>query len=218
MTPLDVDWFRKCHAGGLVREPLLEVGSVRLDVGPNLCDLARGLGLSQAVGADLEPGSGVDVVLDFGLHREEFQSQCVLRGFSTACVFNVLEHTFDPITVLSNALLCLGESGVLLVVAPAIWPLHNFPGDFNRLLPDWYRRFADLHGLKLVDEYFCWLSQFGIEPISSLETEFPSYRSRRTKCSATRYWTSRIGHRVLNTYARSHWATHTAIGAAFVRR
>jgi hypothetical protein len=132
-------------------------------------------------------------------------------------VFNVLEHTFDQITVLSNALSCLAESGTLLVVTPAIWPLHNYPGDYHRLLPDWYHQFAELHGLKLVDDHFCWLSQFGIEPIFSFETEFPTYRSRRIKGSPTRYWMSRIEHRVLNTYGRSHWATHTAIGAALVR-
>jgi SAM-dependent methyltransferase len=217
MTPIDADWFVRCHAAGLVKEPLLEVGSARLGGGPNLCDIAKKLGLTQTLGADLEKGDGVDVQVDFGLSKEGFQNGCPLTQFSTICVFNVLEHTFDPITVLSNAWSCLGVSGALLVVAPAIWPLHNYPGDYNRLLPDWYREFARSHKLKLVDDFFCWLSQFGIEPISSFETEFPTYRSRRIKGSATRYWMSRIGHRVLNTYGRSHWATHSAIGAAFVQ-
>lgn len=217
MTNSDIEWFMKCYEAGLVKSPLLEVGSARLGGGPNLCDIAKRLGLSETVGVDLERGDGVDVALDFGMKQAKFRGKCQLGKFPTACVFNVLEHTFDPITVLSNALSCLAESGTLLVVTPAIWPLHNYPRDCNRLLPDWYRGFAALHGLKLVDDYFCWLSQFGVEPISSFEPEFPTYRSQASKVSATRYWISRIGHRVLNTYGRSHWATHSAIGAVFAR-
>jgi hypothetical protein len=217
MTPLDIEWFKRCFDGDLVNGPLLDVGSARLEGGPNLCDVARGLGLTETTGVDLKPGGGVDVVLDFGLQMDTFRRQSSLTGYSTACVFNVLEHTFDPITVLSNVLSCLSSDGTLLVVTPAIWPVHNYPGDYNRLLPDWYRQFAELHHLKLIDEYFCWLSQFGIDPIASLQNEFPTYRSRGLSDSTPRYWISRLGHRLLNTYGRSHWATHTAIGAAFNR-
>jgi SAM-dependent methyltransferase len=216
MTPIDVEWFVRCHAQGLVKGPLLEVGSARIGGDPNLCDMAKKLGVTRTVGADLEEGEGVDLQLDFGRPSYGFQSGSRLTEFSTVCVFNVLEHTFDPITVLSNALSCLGAGGALLVVTPAIWPLHNYPGDYNRLLPDWYREFARLQKLKLDDDFFCWLSPFGIEPIAHLEDEFPTYRSRGIRSSPTRYWISRVGHKVLNTYGRTHWATHTAIGAAFV--
>jgi len=166
---------------------------------------------------DLHDGKGVDYVADFGLEPSEFRRSYDLPTFSTVCVFNVLEHTFDPITVLSNALSCASSDGSLVVLTPSIWPIHNFPGDYNRMLPDWYRAFANRHRLKLVDRLFSWLSEFGVEPIASADPEFPNFRSSQAKASPARYWKSRIGHRLLNTYGRSHWATHCAIGAVFVR-
>jgi SAM-dependent methyltransferase len=217
MTPLDIEWFRNCFDGNLVKEPLLDVGSAKIGGEPNLCDVAKRLGLKRTTGADLRIGDGVDVALDFGLRKDAFRESHRFTAFATVCVFNVLEHTFDPITVLSNALSCLASNGTLLVVTPAIWPLHNYPNDYNRLLPDWYRRFAEFYNLKLIHEHFSWLSPFGIEPISHLEDEFPTYASKGQSDSASRYWISRLVHRLFNTYGRSHWATHTAIAAAFTR-
>ncbi len=215
MTSIDVDWFTRCYRAGLVKGKLLEVGAAKIHGDePNLCEIARGLGVADSTGADIAAVAGVDAVLDFGLRAETFQTQCSLGSFETVCVFNVLEHTFDPITVLSNALSCLDKEGCLLVVTPAIWRIHNFPGDYNRLLPDWYTEFARRNRLNLLDEHFCWLSEFGIEAISS-SPDLPDYQSRGLKASKSRYWRSRIGHKLLNTYGRSHWATLSAIGAAF---
>jgi hypothetical protein len=198
-----------------VKEPILDVGSRRIDGQLNICDAANKVGLGDVTGVDLAGGNGVDTVADFALPPAEFRRQITLPTFCTVCVFNVLEHTFDPMTVLFNALSCVCRTGSLLVVTPSIWPIHNYPGDYNRLLPDWYCEFASRGNLRLVEGYFSWLSQFGVEPITLSDSEFPTYRSRR-EASTTRYWVSRIGHRLLNTYGRSHWATHCAIGAAFV--
>ena len=217
MTSSDEEYFRLCHEAGLVREPILDVGSVRIGDQSNISDLAKRVGLTEVKGADLSAGDGVDYCVDFGLEPSEFHRRFDLPTFSTVCVFNVLEHTFDPITVLSNALSCVSRSGSLVVLAPSIWPIHNYPSDYNRMLPDWYREFANRHNLRLVERLFSWLSEFGIEPIASGDQEFPNFRSRRAKASSARYWKSRIGHRLLNSYGRSHWATHCAIGAAFVR-
>jgi hypothetical protein len=218
MTPQDIAWFKMCHARGLVKDRFLEVGSARIEGSANLCDTARQLGLSQATGVDLNKTDGVDHVFDFSLAPSDFQKRFSLGAFSTVCIFNTLEHTFDPVTVLSNALSCVDDKGALLVVAPSIWPIHNFPGDYNRLLPDWYREFANRHDLELVTDLFCWLSQFGIETVSSYELELPTYISRRRKVPTSRYWISRIAHKILNTYGRSHWAANSAIGATLVRR
>jgi SAM-dependent methyltransferase len=196
MTPIDVNWFRMCYSAGLVKGPFLEVESARIQGDPNLCDLAQKLGVDETIGADLQKCAGVDFACDFGLPKSEFQKQCNLGKFSTVCVFNVLEHTFDPIAVLSNALSCVADHGSLLVVTPAIWPIHNYPGDYNRLLPDWYKAFAMRQGVDLLDEQFCWLSQFGIEPVSSKE-EFPTFISRRSKISIVKYSVSRITHKLL---------------------
>jgi SAM-dependent methyltransferase len=217
MTEVDVQWFKRCHAAGLVKGRMLEVGAARIEGAANLCDIAKELGVEDTTGADIDPYDGVDVVVDFGLQREDFQKQWRFEKFSTVCIFNVLEHTFDPLTVLTNTLSCVESGGMMLVVTPAVWPIHNYPGDYNRLLPDWYRAFSKRHQLTLLDQQFCWLSQFGIEAINSTsEVALPTYLNRSRGVSKTRYWTSRIGHKLLNTYGRSHWATHSAIGAAFL--
>jgi len=218
MTPNDEEYFQLCHRAGLVKEPILDVGSARIGDQPNISALAKRAGLKAVKGADLAKGKDVDYVADFGLEPSEFQHQFAIPTFSTVCVFNVLEHTFDPIRVLSNALSCVDEAGTLLVLTPSIWPIHNYPGDYNRLLPDWYREFAKRRNLQLADRLFSWISEFGIEPIVSEDSDFPTYRSRRSKASPVRYWKSKIGHRLLNSYGRSHWATHCSIGAAFVCR
>ena len=53
----------------------------------------------------------------------------------------------------------------MIISTPVIWPIHNFPGDYLRLLPDWYVMFAHRNNLILKPETFCWLTQFGIIPI-----------------------------------------------------
>lgn len=218
MTPNDEEYFQLCLSAGLVKEPILDVGSARIGDQVNISALAKRAGLKAVKGADLAKGQDVDYVADFGLELSEFPSQFAIPAFATVCVFNVLEHTFDPIRVLSNALSCVDGTGTLLVLTPSIWPIHNYPGDYNRLLPDWYREFAKLRNLQLADRLFSWISEFGIEPIVSEDSDFPTYRSRRSKASPARYWKSKIGHRLLNSYGRSHWATHCSVGAAFIRR
>jgi SAM-dependent methyltransferase len=196
---------------------MLEGGSAKVEGGENLCEIATRFGVIETTGADMAPCAGVDVVFDFGVSGAEFGRTWQLGAFPTVCVFNVLEHTFDPLTVLLNSLSCVEAGGALLVVTPSIWPIHNFPRDFNRMLPDWYREFARRTGLDLPESLFCWLSQFGIEPIEA-GAELPGWNSRGRAMSERRYWTSRLAHSLLNTYGRSHWATHSAIGAAFVRK
>lgn len=216
MTDLDVQWFKRCHASGLVKNKMLEIGSAKVQGIPNLCEIARQLGVKNTLGVDIGKAAGVDEVFDFGVSVANFQKTWSLGVFSTVSIFNVLEHTYDPITVLKNALACVEDGGTLLVVTPAIWPIHNYPFDYNRLLPDWYREFSKSNDLRLIDNEFCWLSAFGIECIKSAAA-LPNFMTTSLGVSRYRYWASRIGHKILNTYGRSHSLTHSAIGAAFVR-
>jgi len=215
MVEFDKDWFLTCCDQGLVTPRLLEIGSAKVQGCNNLCDEARLRGI-EALGVDIHAMDGVDAVADFGKPQAEFLREWTAGEFSTVVVFNVLEHTYDPIRILENALLCSRRGATLLVLTPAIWPIHNFPGDFSRLLPDWYRRFAELHSLKIVESSFNWISTFCFEPVSKYP-DFPTYISRKDSVPQSRYWLSRIGHKLLNTYGRSHWATHCSVAVAMVR-
>jgi hypothetical protein len=217
MTFSDLDWFSLCCKKGLVGSRFLEIGSAQLQPGvKNLCTAAKEHGIKNVVGVDLQQTLGVDHIVDFSVPADAFKSAWNLGEFDTVAGFNILEHTFDPIRILDNALSCVGSNATMLAVTPTIWPIHNCPGDFVRLLPDWYRTYAKERGLTIIEECFCWLSDFGIEPIGA-DPEFPTYLSRKPQAKPSRYWVSRISHKFLNTYGRSHWATYCAIGAAMKR-
>jgi hypothetical protein len=211
-----------CHAMGFVKSPFLEVGSARVQgETPNLCDLAREFQVERAQGVDLSLGTGVDFTFDFSLAHDDFMGKWEHGTFETVAVFNVLEHTFDPITVLRNALYCVMDGGSLIVVTPVIWPLHDYPGDYVRIMPQWYEAFASCFGLKLHRDTFCWLSQFGIVKIDDLLDEeryqLPTFLNSGRRDSPVRYWVSRYVHRIFNTFGRSHIFMHAAIGAAFTK-
>jgi SAM-dependent methyltransferase len=223
MTENDILYFRLCYQLGLIKSPFLEIGSAKVQrVMPNLCDLARDLKVEQVRGVDMIPGEGVDFTCDFSVSPEDFHAGWVHGTFATVAVFNVLEHTFDPIAFLHNALHCVASGGTLLVVTPAVWPLHNWPVDCVRLMPHWYEEFARQFGLSLVPDAFCWLSQFGIIKVSNLISQgrggyqLPTFHDLGRSQSIRRYWVSRFIHRIFDTYGRSHSFTHAAIGAAFV--
>jgi SAM-dependent methyltransferase len=203
MTPEDDAYILSLLARGLIKGPCLELGTgyggptaARLLVGENV----------EVVGTDLSPAPGVELVIDFESSREAVLRAAQGRRFATALVLNVLEHTFEPVTVLDNVGALLEPGGRLVLVAPAAWPLHNFPQDCYRLLPDFYVKYARSRKLAVEASSFEYL---GIGPVSTgPEARLP----RPTKSKAYDFY-SRVVHRVFNTTGRAHWAPgHLLIG------
>lgn len=220
MTGEDQQYFELCYQNGLIQSPFLEVGSARVQgIMPNLCDLACKRGLEKVIGVDIQKSDGVDVLADFSIEAAEFSQHWNWGTFHTVGVFNVLEHTYNPVQVLQNVLSITRPGGVIVVSTPVIWPIHNFPGDFVRLLPDWYLEFARQNQLMLKPETFCWLSSFGLKPISSEQNnnqvQIPNFLNSGQAKSPIRYWISRFAHRLFNTFGRTHVFPNVAIGAAF---
>lgn len=221
MIENDVKYFRICLDANLIKAPFLEIGSGIRQEGreKNLCEYTREYGITPAFGTDLYPGGGVDFTADFGLAPKEFKEKWLHGMYRAVAIFNTLEHTFDPITVLYNATQCVEPQGILLVVAPSVWGLHDYPKDYVRLMPHWYEEFADRFGLNVIRKYFVFISEFGIIPIDSLtagtQYNLPNYLNSARKMSPQRYWTSRIIHRLFNTYGRSHRLPHATIGCCF---
>jgi hypothetical protein len=215
----DLKYFQLCMNAGWVKAPFLEVGSAVVDdhAASNLCQLVAASGLSPCLGTDLHSGKGVDFVSDFGRQHSDFVQNWVHGFFNTVAVFNTLEHTFDPITMLKNVLSCVAPGGTIIVVAPCAWQLHDFPKDYVRLLPHWFEEFAQLHGLAIVRDRFCFISEFGVVPIDSLKQGsqyvLPNYLDSASR--DYRYWSSRVVHRFFNTYGRSHRLPHSTIGCIF---
>jgi hypothetical protein len=76
----------------------------------------------------------------------------IARRWPTVLVFNLLEHVFDPITVLHHSLSLVEPGGTCLVVGPVIWPLHDYPADYWQPLPDFFIEFARREGAEVVDQ------------------------------------------------------------------
>lgn len=219
MTSDDISFFRLCHEKGWVSDPLLDIGSSTFDgAQTSFSHISKDLGLKEIMGVDLAPGTGVDRVFDFSINDADFKTNWGGKTFRTVVVFNVLEHTFDPYQVLRNASRCVKSGGYLLTLVPVIWPIHSFPKDHCRLLPDWFEEFAKREGFTIIREGFLWLSQFGMKKVDHLtnngERVFPSFHLLGKSSNPARYWLSKLSHRLLNTFGRNHLFTHTAIGVA----
>jgi hypothetical protein len=212
LTGADHTFLSKLISDEIIRDPVLELGG---GYGGSTCrDLiersgfkyfATDLHLSHGVdfAANFETGQGIDRVAEHG-------------PYGSILILNVLEHTFDPISVLDTSLALAKEQGILIVITPIIWPIHNFPIDCCRLLPDWYRQYADSRQLILDEATF---SYVGIAPVSSFkssngEDRLPHPANSR---SVYRFW-SRAVHKVFNTFGRGMlFPSHIAIGAVFRR-
>jgi SAM-dependent methyltransferase len=123
----------------------------------------------------------------------------------------VLEHTFDPIRVLDNAATLLRPGGALVALTPSVWPLHNYPLDAWRILPNFYEEYAKRRGLDLLADYF----EYGLarSRISGMRTGRTTIRHPVGPGFAI--GVSRVVHKAFNTFGRSMFQpSHVAVAAS----
>ena len=84
--------------------PFLEIGSK--DYG-NTQDLRALFPDSKYVGADMEDGPGVDIVIDFTKDFETLDSELCGQRFKTIFCLSVLEHCENPFKMAENLMLLL---------------------------------------------------------------------------------------------------------------
>lgn len=118
---------------------VVEVGS--LDVNGSLRGHVESLGPARYVGADVQPGPGVDVVCDAG----DLVSRFGEAAFDLVLSTEMLEHARDWRRVVSNLKRLARRGGVLLVTTRSLgFPYHGYPYDFWRYEPDDLRQaFSD---------------------------------------------------------------------------
>ena len=198
MIPEDAAYLAAVIDAGLVRGPCLELGAGIPDHSARSLVTARGI---EYRSTDL--AGDVDYCADF--ERPGIAERIPERFAAVICA-NVLEHCFDPLRVLDAAVSLLQPGGTCVVIAPAVWPVHSYPIDCWRLLPDFYREYAQRRGLELVPGWFRF-----VETDTPVQNELPTpWRS-----SLHRHW-SRAVHRVLGTSGRGGWSRpHSGIGAVY---
>lgn len=202
---VDFAFLRHLLGRGLITGPVLEVGS-RAWQGEegNAARECRRAGLDWE-GTDIVAGEGVDFVLDI---LDPQAVKAVGRQWPTVLVLNLLEHVYNPIEALENAMTLVAPGGVGVVVGPAVWQLHDYPRDFWRPMPDFFLEFADRHGYQVVREALMWTVAGKVVPVDRL-----SVGSQKKLPSISRpgvvevwgkpraYW-SRAIHVALRTFGR----------------
>jgi len=192
----DLEYVRRVLAAKLISGPVLELGAGY--GGLTTRELIEADG-HRYYATDLAPGPGVDFAGDFERPDvvEVFRE---VAPFGSVLILNVLEHTFDPIRVLDNAVKLLRSGGSLVVLTPAVWPLHNFPMDVWRILPNFYEEYAKRRSLRLLPQSFEFI---GYGPIDDFAVAKSIYAFPKPGKPGLRRFFGRAIHKAFNTFGRS---------------
>ena len=131
----------------------IDVGSQ--DVNGSYRGITQGRGL-QYLGIDIAPAKNVDLVLpetaDPG-SLARWRSAAEARSPELIISGQCLEHTRYPWEWMSHVV-ALGSAPArttFIVIAPAAWPLHRYPVDCWRILPDGMQALMEWAGLEVLE-------------------------------------------------------------------
>jgi len=130
---------------------VLEVGSYNVNGNGKRFFLDLGAAYT---GIDLRAGPDVDIVCDVTDAWEAVDAAVGRRRFDVVVCMNVLEHVYHPHAALDNVVRLVRPGGLAVVVTPLVWDLHDWPHDYLRLNPDFFREFARRGGVRIVDGTF----------------------------------------------------------------
>ena len=206
-VPTDFAYLRRVIAAGEVRGPVLEIGSRDYQGGVgNARSTCEAAGLAWE-GTDIDAGPGVDFTLDI---LDDDSVAAIDRRWGTVLMFNLLEHVYEPALALRHAADLVEPGGVVVVVGPSVWQLHDYPRDYWRPMPDFFLEFALRHRLGVVAEHFCWLMEGNerIIPIDDLtaatgQKRFPGRETATEVFGPVRATASRYVQRGLNLTGRA---------------
>jgi len=137
--------YLRSHATSF-QPPYLEVGSRRHAPAASVQDV-RSVFREHGdyVGADLEPGPGVDRVVDFTASWTEVDAALEHRRFASVFCLSVLEHCEQPFRMAENITRLLLPGGAVCIGAPFAWKFHAYPCDYWRFTHEGVRKlFPDL--------------------------------------------------------------------------
>ena len=115
---------------------------------------------AEYVGADLLPGDGVDVAIDFTRPFGDVDNALNGRRFGTIFCLSVLEHCAQPFAMADNMTRLLKPDGRVVISAPFAWKFHGYPSDYWRFTQEGIRKlFPGIHFAE--DDCFVVTSQEG---------------------------------------------------------
>ena len=171
-------------------------------------------------GTDIVEGQGVDFVLDI---LDPDAVNAVDRQWPTVLLFNLLEHVYNPILALEHACRLVAPGGVIVVVGPAVWQLHDYPKDYWRPMPDFFLDFGERNGCRVPPELMMWIVEDKVIPMS----RFSLGAQKQLPCISRpgvfevwgkprAYW-SRAVHLAFRTFGSSTQFPHAGLGVVIGR-
>lgn len=209
MTDDDRNWIERLLAANLLEGPVLELGA---GYGGQTSRKTIELAGLRYFGTDLEKGPVVDFIANFE-QPEDMESFSSVAPFGSVLILNVLEHTFDPIRILDNAISLLKPGGRCAVLTPSIWPLHNYPMDAWRILPNFCEEYARRRGLILDKRFFEYPGYGSVELFrdGAGRYSYPPPCANKVRL----HW-SRFIHKLFNTSGRAMFhPSHVAVAVLF---
>lgn len=210
MTPGDLDYVRSLLDKKVLRGPLLELGAGLPEHSARALVTSHGL---EYVGTDID--GQFDVRADFSDAEEVRKAFASRPAFGSVLIMNVLEHTFDPIRVLDNAMSLLAPGGCCVVLTPTVWPIHSYPIDCWRILPDFYVTYAERRGHSLVWDTFEYV---GVGPVAKDRDAMRNVQLPIAGKSEAHVLYSRVVHKALNTMGRSMLMPSHVATAVVIRK
>jgi SAM-dependent methyltransferase len=191
MTGEDLIFVKKLFDHKVLDGPFLELGAGY--GGPTCRDMVESYG-HQYFGTDMEPAKNVDFVGNF--ENPDFLSG---KTFGSILVLNVLEHTFEPIKIIDSCLSVLNNNGKVVIIAPSIWQIHNYPIDCLRILPNFYQEYAKKRKLRINPDFFEYLGYGSINNFLNVDGSMafpPPWKSKND------HFYGKVIHKIFNTFGR----------------
>ncbi|KKN10245.1 hypothetical protein LCGC14_1038590 [marine sediment metagenome] len=129
-----------------ISEPIYEFGSFQGSQGSFL-DLRPFFPDKEYIGADMQDGLGVDIVLN--LHDIDLPSDHV----GTVLCLNTFEHVEFPRKAIEEIYRILKSNGILIISSHMNFPIHGAPNDYWRFTPDGFRSLLKTFDLSFVEFY-----------------------------------------------------------------
>ncbi|HBA85758.1 MAG TPA: hypothetical protein DCZ95_16875 [Verrucomicrobia bacterium] len=209
MVQNDLTYIQQLVAQNVVKGPVLELGAGY--GGMDCREVIRAAGF-RYYSTDMHASRDVDFTADL-TNKDDLQVFANVAPFGSILVLNVLEHTFDPVAVLDNCLEILMPNGLLVVLTPCVWPLHDYPVDTCRLNPNFYEQYSFQRDLKLEEEHFHYV---GVGRVRDFRGSEGSYRYPPPSKSIFYQVYSKVVHELAHTAGRRmRFPGRLAIAAVF---
>jgi SAM-dependent methyltransferase len=213
MTDADLEFLRKLLDASVIKSPCLELGAgVEGHTTRELIEKKQ----IKYFSSDMVTGQGVDFVVDFENISKVEECFNSVEKFGSILVMNVLEHTFEPIKLLDSVFTLLRPGGTCVIVAPSVWPIHNYPIDCWRINPNFYEQYCKSRNLTLMNNYFEYV---GYHHVNLNMTGDKTYVLPLSSKNNFKMLFSRVIHKLFNTYGRSmSFASHIATGVVIKKQ